>query len=61
LAVSHATEIMSAVATGDARRYFALVAAPPASTAEQGHIHETLLAPAVRLRTYQSVLKGNKF
>ena len=53
--------IMSAVATGDARRYFALVAAPPASTAEQGHIHETLLAPAVRLGTYQSVLKGNKF
>jgi len=59
--VSHATRIMSAVATGDARQYFALVAAPPAATAEQGHIHETLLAPAVRMRAYQSVLKAYKF
>ena len=29
--------------------------------AEQGHIHETLLAPAVRMRAYQSVLKAYKF
>jgi hypothetical protein len=60
-AVKHATDVMSAVVTGDARHYFALVASPPGITREQDHIHETLLAPAVRSRAYETLLKAYKF
>lgn len=61
-AVSHATDIMSAVLTGDARRYFALAAGEATATArEQCHIHDTLLAPAMRRRAYETILKAYKF
>jgi len=60
-AVSHATDVMAAVLAGDSRRYFSLTASPPASAREQCHVHDTLLAPAVRRRAYETVLKAYKF
>ena len=60
-AVSHATDVMAAVLAGDSRRYFDLTASPPASAREQCHVHDTLLAPAVRRRAYETVLKAYKF
>ena len=59
--VKHALRVMSAVLTGEALRYFALIAAAPAATREQSHIHETLLAPAVRMRAYLAMIKAYKF
>jgi len=61
LAVKHATDVMSSVVLGDAHRYFALAASLPAEAQEQRHIHDTLIAPALRTHTYQAVLKAYKF
>ncbi len=36
------------------------LAGVPAETAAQAHIHETLVAPAVRDRAYQTVLRAYK-
>ena len=57
----HALRVMAAVLTGEAPRYFALIAAAPAAAREQSHIHETLLAPAVRMRAYHAMIKAYKF
>ena len=61
LAVKHASDVMSSVVLGDAHRYFALAASLPAEAEEQRHIHDTLIAPAMRTKMYQTVLKAYKF
>ena len=60
-AVDHAIAVMSAVVLGDTRRYFALTGSLPTAAQEQCHIHDTLIAPAMRAKVYHTLLKAYKF